>query len=74
MIKHRKSKCKGCGASIIWATTSSGKRMPFDAEPKAKEWFIGLEKQAHYIPVYTPHWVTCPKAKDFRKDTSNGKA
>jgi len=48
--------------------------MPFDAEPKAKEWFIGLEKQAHYIPVYTPHWVTCPKAKDFRKDTSNGKA
>ena len=29
------SKCKRCGAEIIWITTVAGKNMPCDAEPVA---------------------------------------
>lgn len=28
-----RSKCKGCGADIIWITTAAGKKMPCDAIP-----------------------------------------
>ena len=28
------SKCKGCGADIVWIKTTAGKAMPCDAEPK----------------------------------------
>ena len=27
------SRCKSCGAQIVWVKTDSGKRMPVDAEP-----------------------------------------
>lgn len=27
------STCRSCGAAIIWAFTTTGKRMPVDAEP-----------------------------------------
>lgn len=27
------SKCRACGAPIVWITTSNGKKMPCDAEP-----------------------------------------
>jgi len=29
----RAGKCKGCGASIVWIKTPSGKSMPCNAEP-----------------------------------------
>lgn len=33
-MKGRVSRCRSCGAAIIWATvTPSGKTMPVDAEP-----------------------------------------
>ena len=71
--------CRGCGASIVWIKTKSGKSMPCDAEP------------VHYVPGgkdravtasgnvvsceivsgggeigYRPHWATCPNAKRFK--------
>lgn len=30
------ARCKSCGASIIWCTTTSGKQMPVDAETNAE--------------------------------------
>lgn len=29
----RITECRSCGESIVWTTTSNGKRMPVDAEP-----------------------------------------
>lgn len=31
------AECRSCGASIIWATTVAGRRMPVDAEPLDRE-------------------------------------
>lgn len=30
------ARCKSCGAPIIWCTTTSGKKMPVDAETSAE--------------------------------------
>jgi hypothetical protein len=71
------SKCKGCGAEIIWARTLNKKPIPLDAEPTL-DGNISLEKGIaavvadNYLgpgqgPLYKSHFATCPKAKDFRK-------
>lgn len=31
-----KSKCRSCGAAVLWAITEKGKRIPLDAEPNMK--------------------------------------
>ena len=78
-ITMNNATCRGCGASIVWIKTKSGKSMPCDAEP------------VHYVPGgkdravttsgnvvsceivsgggeigYRPHWATCPNAKRFK--------
>lgn len=30
------SKCKSCGAEIVWTETTRGRRMPVDAEPSER--------------------------------------
>lgn len=59
------SRCKGCGAGILWVEMASGKKMPVDATPvsmvEVKE---GIGQVIH---VYVPHWSTCPGADSFRK-------
>ena len=70
------SKCKGCGAEIIWIKTITGKNMPVDAKPEKR---VLVYKDlpegtiSNFIPdygtvvtVYTPHWASCPKAQDFK--------
>ena len=59
------SKCKSCGAEIIWITTTTGKKMPVDAgavqfhqDPAGKEIFVtnggavvrGTTAKKGYIP------------------------
>lgn len=39
----------GCGATIVWVTAKTGKKMPLN-------------------PDGTPHFATCPKANDFRRE------
>lgn len=59
------SKCKGCEAEIVWKTTQGGKAVPLD--PPKKGYILiggGVAKLTDY---YTSHFVTCPKADDFRK-------
>lgn len=72
------SKCRSCGAKIIWAETEGGSRVPLDAKPlkryvlKEIETGIG-ETDIVEVPVvelrstYVSHFVTCPDADKFRK-------
>ena len=74
------TKCKGCGAPIIWIG-----KMPCDPEqvvywqkPKAKGKivtpngevisceFSGEQNAATGIG-YIPHWATCPQASQFKR-------
>jgi hypothetical protein len=71
--------CKSCGASIIWALTQNGKRIPLDAEPAERpSGLFRLEGSATGSmppiaisaagePVYLSHFVTCPNADQHRK-------
>jgi hypothetical protein len=66
--------CKGCGAEIIWAMTEREKPMPLDA--KSEKRFIlrlpqGDRASTQLVETYTSHFVTCPKADEFRKDKVN---
>lgn len=73
------SKCKSCGAPILWAKTSKGKRTPIDAEPvriavltedpeTGKEIIEdGLVVIAEGAVGHTSHWATCPTAEQHRR-------
>ncbi len=77
------SSCKGCTASIIWATTVNGKVMPLDAKPDPTGHFtLSPDKSAKLwaLPAapsdapdrlrYTSHFATCPAAGRFRKESA----
>lgn len=76
------AKCKGCGAEIRFLGTTAGKKMPVNAEPVTYELdpngahtFLapnGSVERGKLVVAgsrtgYVPHWVTCPKANDFRR-------
>ncbi len=75
------SKCRGCDAEIVWATTKAGKSMPLDPRPHPEgnieahadasgRWHVDVvhaEDQATMFGTfYLSHFVTCPNAKEFR--------
>lgn len=59
------SKCKSCGASIIWIKTATGKAHPLDAKTEKKWVFDG----GGWITVsaYTSHFGSCPQSKQWSK-------
>lgn len=75
--------CRACDAPMTWATTSSGKSMPLNAEPdpagnvEVRVGELGLAVLEVHPPgqpplasvgvMYMPHWATCPNADEFRK-------
>jgi hypothetical protein len=74
------SKCKSCGAEIVWVKTESGRTMPLDATPVdpvevdrtciidngvAK---FGAIDCRHDEPHYVSHFSTCPQAAQHRKE------
>ena len=76
------SKCKSCGANIIWIPTVSGKSMPCDAKPiPYKEDATGslnlVTKDGRIVRAkadaksdlvgYVSHFATCPNANAHRK-------
>ena len=76
------SKCKSCGADIIWIPTVSGKSMPCDAKPiPYKEDASGsltlVTSEGRVVRAkadatsdtfgYTSHFATCPDANTWRK-------
>lgn len=46
------SRCKSCGAEIIWAATSQGKAMPVDAEPNP-DGNVLVTKRSGMVPLAT---------------------
>lgn len=79
------SRCRSCGAEIVWALTNTGRRMPVDATPST----IGnlaldyVDGEAHVAVVsddrgrvlrFRPHFATCPDAQSWRQRTKGGTA
>ena len=56
------SKCKGCGAEIVWIKTKAGKNMPCDEKK-----ITIVTDSGETITGHTPHWASCPKFKDFKE-------
>lgn len=77
------SKCKSCGAEIIWIKTRNGKNMPCDAEPvyylpdpDGKEVIVtsggtvthGFLSDMRIAETgYRSHFATCPNANQHRR-------
>lgn len=58
---HIITKCKGCGAKIIFMKSSTGKLVPCNAESvEAEDIFYNRNK-------HMAHFATCPKADVFRR-------
>lgn len=55
----KKSKCRGCGADILWGITEKGKSFPISRKFN--------ENKFEYIS----HFADCPKANDFRNKNDN---
>lgn len=78
--KHPPSRCRSCGARIVWATMErSGKHSPFVLDPDG-EWIINHEgvashqgKAPEFVPPeqcvarYKSHFADCPQSGSWRK-------
>lgn len=76
--------CAGCGAPIRWVITMGDKRMPLDPEPhedgtvvprklpdgRVRAQVLTGENLPAQETAYRSHFVTCPKAPDFRRRKS----
>ena len=54
--------CRACKANIVWLLTSTGKKMPVNAE-SAQPTDTLYDKDRHVA-----HWGTCTGAGQFRKE------
>jgi hypothetical protein len=71
--------CRSCGASIIWAITDTGLRMPVDArsheDGKLRLVYhrgdetprVTYDTATSPHPKHRPHLATCPDADGWRK-------
>jgi len=69
------TRCRSCGAPILWAKTAKGKAIPLDPEP-SQVGNIELDGQtARYVSPdmnalgrrYVSHFSTCPAASEHRR-------
>lgn len=63
-------RCSGCGAEIIWSTTTNGKAVPLDAKPERRfvlKTMADGTTIADLQNVFVSHFATCVKANMFRK-------
>lgn len=76
------SKCRSCGASIIWLPTESGKKMPCDAKPipytedpagnltlvtsDGRVVRAKADATSDFVG-YVSHFATCPDANKWRR-------
>lgn len=71
------SRCRGCGAEIVWATSKSTERpIPLHAVSKEKRAAVVSVDEAgepivRVVDTYIPHHAVCPKADDFRKQRTH---
>ncbi len=67
--------CRSCGALVLWAQTTIGKRIPLDRQPTPTGNIILLDGVASYItgdppldtPRYVSHFATCPHGPSWRR-------
>lgn len=59
--ERRIVRCAACQARIIFLLTSSGKKMPVDADT------VDEEDEVYEHGKHVNHWGTCPNADQFRK-------
>jgi hypothetical protein len=63
-------RCRSCGAAIVWAELTTGKRMPFNridvlrTQSGLLEGRVVEDVDTTTSPV---HFQTCPEAKDWRR-------
>jgi hypothetical protein len=70
-------RCKDCGAPIVWALTSNGRRMPVNPAVEGDQQANLIlerhenETRVRVVPpgqgVHRPHHSTCPNANRRRK-------
>lgn len=76
------TECRGCGQQIAFIQTKAGKWLPIDPEAvhandcNEGDKLVGDDGVLFTVTAesdesddygYVPHWVTCPKADEFRK-------
>ena len=69
------SSCRSCGAEIRFVLTTTGKRMPIDAEPRPDGNLVLREGVVRpfvpHVSTDTERWVshfsTCPQSRDWRR-------
>lgn len=73
------SLCRYCGAPILWARTTKGRRIPLDPDPTPRGNLTMTDGLAETCrtpladplpPLYTSHFATCPSADQARKGGS----
>jgi len=60
------SKCRSCGADVLWSTSKDGKSLILDAKPEKRVAIHPRTGRSHMIDVYMPHWATCPDSKSWK--------
>lgn len=59
--ERRIVRCKACNARIIFLMTSSGKKMPVDADT------VDAEDEVYEQGKHVNHWGTCSDPERFKK-------
>ena len=72
--------CRSCSASIRWALTTKGRRIPLDPDPVPDGNLVLVDGVAYSLPAlatlrpelevpaerFVSHFATCPQAGDHR--------
>ena len=61
--------CRSCVASIQWAVTTAGKKVPLNTKPLKVFVLVDRETGIYGLETgFESHFATCPEAKTHRKD------
>jgi len=60
------SRCKSCGAPVLYVPTVLGKLMPLDAD-EVVMWQVGSDGTVRPVHVHRSHFATCPQGNQWRK-------
>jgi hypothetical protein len=76
-----KAVCRGCGAAMVWCSSTKGGTVPLDPrpvsdgnlvfEPGAEMPTVRYLRRGDIVPAgtarYRSHFATCPEAQQFRR-------
>lgn len=66
-IGKTESKCRACGAAMLWIKTANGRSMPVDAKPIRVMIRREGEDVFDVVSGFVSHFSTCPAAEQFRR-------